>query len=254
MDLINNFSEIVNIIEMARNNAIKKVNEELILLYWNIGQYISRKVASAEWGDGIIDELASFIKINYPTIKGFNRRGLYRMKQFYETYKDNKFVSTLLTQISWSNHLHILSKTKTMAEKEFYLTLCVKEKYSSRELERQVNSAYYERYMLSTQKISPAVQEFNKKTRNTFLDSYVLEFLDLPEKVSEQDLKKAIIHNLKNFILEIGKDFTFVGEEYRVQVGTKDFYIDYSFTIEDYLVWLLLNLKVMIFLRNISAK
>jgi len=229
MELMKNFDEIVNLIETARNNAIKKVNEELILLYWNVGQYMSQKVASAEWGDAVIDELSDFIKLNYPTIKGFNRRGLYRMKQFYETYTDNKFVSTVLTQISWSNHLHILSKTKTMEEKEFYLALCVKEKYSARELERQINSAYFERYMLSTQKISPALKEFNEKTENTFLDTYVLEFLNLPEKVSEHDLRKAIIHNLKNFILEIGKDFTFVGEEYRVQVGNKDFYIDLLF-------------------------
>lgn len=229
MELIKSFDEIVNLIEKARDNAIKKVNEELIMLYWNVGKFISLKVSSADWGDAVIDDLASFIKANYPKIKGFNRRGLYRMKQFYETYKNNEFVSTLLTQISWSNHLHILSKTKTMEEKEFYLSLCVKEKYSARELERQINSAYFERYMLSAQKISPAIKEFNEKTENTFLDSYVLEFLDLPEKVSEYDLRKAIIHNLKNFILEIGKDFTFVGEEYRVQVGNKDFYIDLLF-------------------------
>lgn len=229
MKLIENFDEIVNLIETARNKAIKKINEELIMLYWNVGQYISLKVTTAEWGDAIIDELADFIKANYPKIKGFNRRGLYRMKQFFETYKDNEFVSALLTQISWTNHLIIISKTKNIEEKEFYIDLCIKERYSSRDLERQINSAYYERYMLSTQKISPAIKEFNDKTANSFLDTYVLEFLDLPEKVSEHDLRKAIIHNLKNFILEIGKDFTFVGEEYRVQVGNKDFYIDLLF-------------------------
>jgi predicted nuclease of restriction endonuclease-like (RecB) superfamily len=229
MELIKNFDEIVKLIENARSNALKKVNEELIMLYWNVGRYISEKVATAEWGDSIVDQLADFIKTKYSQIKGFNRRGLYRMKQFYETYKNNEFVSALLTQINWTNHLIILSKTKNIEEKEFYISLCVKERYSSRELERQINSAYFERYMLSTQKISPVIKEFNQKTENTFLDTYVLEFLNLPEKVSEDDLRKAIIHNLKNFILEIGKDFTFVGEEYKVQVGNKDFYIDLLF-------------------------
>jgi predicted nuclease of restriction endonuclease-like (RecB) superfamily len=229
MNEITSFREIINLIENARENALRKVNEELILLYWNVGKYISEKLATSQWGDAVIDDLAKFIKDNYPVIKGFNRRGLYRMRQFYETYKDNEIVSTLLTQISWSNHLHILSKTKTTEEKEFYIKLCIKERYSARELERQIDSAYYERYMLSSKAPSPAIKEFRDKTENTFLDTYVLEFLSLPETVSEMDLRKAIIRNLKNFVLEIGKDFTFVGEEYRVQVGNKDFYIDLLF-------------------------
>jgi predicted nuclease of restriction endonuclease-like (RecB) superfamily len=130
-------------------------------------------------------------------------------------YNFNEFVSALLTQISWTNHLTILSKTKSIEEKEFYIDLCVKEHYSTRELERQINSSYFERYMLSTKKISPLIHVFNQKTDNAFLDTYVLEFLNLPKRVTENDLQKAIIRNLKNFILEIGKDFTFVGEEYR---------------------------------------
>lgn len=162
------------------------------MLYWNEEKYISDKLAASQWGDSGIDELAEFIKNNYPTIKEFNRRGLYRMKQFYETYKDNEFVSSVLTQISWTNHLMILSKTKTIEEKEFYIKLCVKERYSSRKLERQIDSAYFERYMLSSKAPSLAIKEFKEKTENTFLDTYVLEFLSLPETVSEVDLRKAI--------------------------------------------------------------
>jgi predicted nuclease of restriction endonuclease-like (RecB) superfamily len=229
MELTQNFAEVVKLIEKARSNALQKVNAELIMLYWNVGRYLSEKLAIAGRGEAVVGQLADFIKNNYPNIKGFNRRGLYRMKQFYETYRDNEFVSALLTQISWTNHLTILSKTKSIEEKEFYIDLCVKGHYSTRELERQISSAYFERYMLSTQKMSPAIQEFNQRTENTFLDTYVLEFLNLPETVSEHDLRKAIIRNLKNFVLEIGKDFTFVGEEYRVQVGNKDYYIDLLF-------------------------
>lgn len=102
MVLTKSFGEIVKLIEDARNNALKKVNEELIALYWKVGQYVSQKSASAEWGEGIVDQLAEFIKSSYPQIKGFNRRGLYRKKQFYETYRDNEFVSPLVTQISCS--------------------------------------------------------------------------------------------------------------------------------------------------------
>ncbi len=136
-------------------------------------------------------------------------------------------MSALLTQISWTNHLLIMSGAKSLEEKEFYLSLCVREKYSSRELERQINSAYYHRYMLSSQKLAPVDVPNNENVR--FLDNYVLEFLNLPGKHSENDLKRAIVQNLKNFILEIGKDFTCIGEEYRVQVANSDWYIDLLF-------------------------
>ena len=120
------------------------------------------------------------MKREYPTMKGFNRRGIYRMKQFYETYKDNEFVSPMVTQISWTNNLMILSMTKTIEEKEFYIRMCIKNNYSKRELNRQISSGYFQRYMLSDGK-------------------------------ANQSLIKA------------------TGEEYRIQVGGQDFFIDLLF-------------------------
>ena len=131
--------------------------------------------------------LADFFATNYPELKGFNRRGLYRMKQFYEFYKDNEKVSTLLTQ------LKIMSVCKTMEERIFYMSMCVKEKYSARELACQIDSGYYERYMLSQKPLTPVIEESKRATGNVFLDNYVLDFLDVPETVSERDLQKSII-------------------------------------------------------------
>ena len=226
-DFRKDFTNVVGLIQKARENALRKVNEELILLYWNVGKYISEQLEIQKWGNSYVDEMASFISESCPGIKGFNRRGLYRMKQFYDTYKDNKFVSTLLTQISWSNHLAILSCAKTDEEREFYIKLSIKEKYSARELQRQLDSGYFERYMLSTEKLDTI--PVAKEIKENFLDTYVLEFLNLPERFSENDFKKAIIGNLRSFILEIGKDFTFIGEEYRVSAGNSDYYIDLLF-------------------------
>lgn len=223
----NQFSEIISIIDSARSRALKAVNAELIQMYWDVGQYLSVLCAKASFGDKVIDEIAAYITETSPQIKGFNRRGLYRMKQFYETYKDDEFVTPLVTQISWTNHLQIMSSAKSMDERHFYLQLCAKEHYSKRELERQIDSAYYERCKLSAQKPIPEAAPQN--VRNSILDTYVLEFLDLPEQFSERSFKKAIIENLKQFILEFGRDFSFVGEEYRVQVGNTDFYIDLLF-------------------------
>ena len=223
------FEKIVNIIESAKERAYRKVNEELILMYRDVGEYISKQSEKTEYGDAFVQKLADSLAENYPDLKGFNRRGLYRMKQFYELYKDNEKVSTLLTQLSWSNHLKIMSACKSMEERIFYMNMCIKEKYSARELARQIDSGYYERYMLSQKPLTPAIDESKQATGNIFLDNYVLDFLNLPAEVSEHDLQKSIIQNLKDFILEIGRDFTFIGEEYRVQVGNHDYYIDLLF-------------------------
>lgn len=222
-----NFDQVISIIEESRSRALRAVNAELIQMYWNVGEYLSDLCANAAFGDKVIDEVASYIAGSGTNIKGFNRRGLYRMKQFYEIYKGDEFVTPLVTQISWTNHLQIMSSAKSMDERHFYLQLCAKEHYSKRELERQIDSAYYERCKLSAQK--PIPQAAPQNVRNSILDTYVLEFLDLPEQFSERSFKKAIIENLKQFILEFGRDFSFVGEEYRVQVGDTDFYIDLLF-------------------------
>ena len=154
------------------------------------------------------------------------------MKQFYETYKDNEIVAPLVRQISWSNNLLILSGAKTMEEREFYLRMCIKNNHTKRELDRQINSCYYERYMLSNGQANMSIQKMideDNYPNTKLLDIYTLEFLDLPNRYTEKDLREGIIKNLKDFILEIGKDFSFIGEEYRVQVGDEDFFIDLVF-------------------------
>lgn len=120
-----------------------------------------------------------------------------------------------------------MSGCKTDEEREFYIRLCIKKNYSKRQLERQLDSGYYERYMLSKENLLP--ESVKKLGENTFLDSYVMEFLNLPNEFHENDLRKALIRNMKDFILELGKDFTFIDEEYKVQVGGDDFRIDLLF-------------------------
>lgn len=223
------FQRIIEIIESARSNVYKKANEELISMYFNIGEYISEQTSNSRYGNCFIQRLVDFFERSYPDLRGFNSRGLYRMKQFYSIYKDDEQAKVLLKQVAWSNHLQIMSSCKTQEERLFYLTMCIRESLTKRELERQINSSYFERYMLSKQPVAPAIMEVKRATKSVFLDNYVLDFLDLPKTISEHDLQKSIITNLKDFILEIGKDFTFVGEEYRVQVGNHDYYIDLLF-------------------------
>ncbi len=198
-------------------------------MYRAVGEFVSHETKHSQYGDAIVDELVVFFQQNYPDLKGFNRRGLYRMKQFYELYQDDEIVSTVLTQLSWSNHLKIMSACKTQEERHFYIHLCIKERLSHRELIRQIDSSYFERYMLSANNPNPEIAKVKAQTNHLLLDNYVLDFLDLPDTVSEKTLQQSIVSNLKNFILEVGKDFSFMGEEFRVQVGNHDYYIDLLF-------------------------
>ena len=225
----NRFTDIIQLIKQSRTNAIKAVNSELINLYWNIGEYISKKIEQSEWGDSVVTELASFIQTHEPDIKGFSDKNIWRMKQFYETYKDFPKLSPLVREISWTNNLMIFSRCKTIEEMEFYLKLVKQESYSKRELDRQISASFFERTMIGNSKLSPAVRESNNDLSNTFKDSYVFEFLNLPDPHSESDLQRGLVRQMKNFILELGKDFLFIGEEYKLQVGNSDFYIDLLF-------------------------
>lgn len=223
------FNPVIELISNAQNNVFAAVNRELVLLNWEIGKYVSQKVNSGDWGDGIVIQLASHIKSQYPNLKGFTKRGLYRMKQFYETYHKIEKVSALVTQLSWSNHLMILSKCKTIEEKQFYILLSAKDKLSKRELKRQIESSVFERTMLADIKVSPLVTQLQKDVSQVFKDTYVFEFLDLPTAYNEKDLQNQILVNLKKFLLELGGGFSFIGQEYRVQVGMHDYYIDLLF-------------------------
>lgn len=165
--------------------------------------------------------------MSYPGIKGFEKRNVERMRRFYELYANDEIASTLLTQLSWTNNYMMASRCKTQEEQHFYLNLAINEKYSSRELERQLDSMYYERAMISKENLKPVPVPDGVKNR--FLDSYVLEFLDLPNEYSEKYLQNALISNIRDFILELGKDFTFVGQNYRLMVGNHDYYLDLLF-------------------------
>ena len=223
------FTEVIELIKKSRANAIKTVNAELINLYWNIGEYISNKIDQSEWGQSVVKELSEFIQANEPAIKGFSDKNLWRMKQFYEAYKGFPKLSTLLREISWSHNLAIFSRCKTVEEQEFYLKLTRLEKYSFRELDRQISSSLFERTMIGNSNLSTPLRESNADITNTFKDSYIFDFLNLPDTHNESDLQKGLIQQMKNFILELGKEFLFISEEYKVQVGNSDFYIDLLF-------------------------
>lgn len=266
MSLEVQFSEIKNLITQARNRAYQAVNNEAILLNWRVGEYVSDKLKSASWGDGVVAQLSDFLKLHEPSLKGFTKRGIYRMVQFYDTYSNsefvvtvstqlelleksnvsslmtqnkntnnqlNVFVSSLMTQISWTHHLEIISSCKTAEEKLFYMLMTKKERWSVRDLRRQIKASTFERTMLGNQQVEQIQKHIPQEITNVFRDTYVFEFLDIPDLHTEQTLRKTLLKNLSSFMKELGNDFLFVGEEFKVSVGMQDFFIDLLFYHRD---------------------
>ena len=203
------FNALLLQIKQAKQQAFAQVNNILIELYWQIGKTISHKVQSTAWGKSVVSEFAKFISDNDPEIKGFSDKNLWRMKQFYETYQDDEKLSALPRELSWSHNLAVFSRCKTKDERAFYLNLAVKERYSFRDLDRQIDSSLYERTKFSSPILSTVLRELHPALENVFKNNYVLEFLGLPEDHNESDLQKALIQNMKNFILELGRDFIY---------------------------------------------
>ena len=223
------FGQVLHHIQQTRQTVFAQANTALMALYWQVGGIISQKLVQASWGKGVVTELAQYIAQADPTIKGFSDKNLWRMKQFFEAYQGDEKLSSLARELPWTHNVTIFSRCKSPEERHFYLQQCRQEKYTSRELERQINAASFERVSLSQPKLSAALRVLQPPVGEVFKDRYVLEFLGLPEPHSENDLKRALVQHMKAFVLELGKDFLFVDEEYRLQVGNQDFYIDLLF-------------------------
>jgi len=223
------FPTILTLIQQAKSRALCTVNQQLLELYWQIGEYLSRKVDEQGWGQNVVQQLADWLATQEPNLRGFSAQNLWRMKQFFETYQGDEKLSPLVRVLSWTHNLLILSKCKTKEERGFYLKLSIEQRWSKRELEQQINNALFERTIASPLKVSALLRELHPAAEQIFKDSYLFDFLHLPEPHHERDLQQGLIKHLKQFLLELGRDFCFIGQEFGIQVGQKDFSIDLLF-------------------------
>lgn len=216
------FEDVIGMIQQTRQQVLHLANKAMVDLYWRVGQYVSNKIATAEWGEGVVRQLADHIANCHPDIKGFSDKNIWRMKQFYETYASaDEKLSPLVRELSWTNNMVLLSRTKTMEEKAFYMQLCIKEHLSKRELNRQIDSALYERSQLDVPKLSPVLRELVPESEQVFRDHYVMEFITGEESKPESSLRSALITRMKDFILELGKDFIYIDQD--LYARQKDF-------------------------------
>lgn len=224
------FNEIVGLINETKKKVYRIANTVMIDLYWHIGERLAYRVDNSQWGDGVIRQLADYIAANTEDSKGYSDKNLWRMKQFYETYRDaDEKLSSLLRQINWTNNLTIMSRCKIPEERDFYIRLAADERLSTRELGKLISRGLFERTMIDVPKLSSVMREIVPSSERSFRDRYVMDFLGKKTYADEYSMKQAIIAKMKDFILEVGKDFIYMGQEYRLQVGTEDFRIDLLF-------------------------
>lgn len=224
------FAEIVSLIEQARQRAYQVVNTTMIDLYWEVGKAISRRIESDGWGKGTVIDLARYIQRQQPGVRGFSPQNLWRMRQFFEAYQAEQKLSPLVRELPWTHNIIILTQAKRPEERAFYLRMAIRERWGKRELERQFRQALFERTVLRPPKVSPVVRQIHGAAIDSILrDAYFVEFLDLPTTHSEADLHRGLLARLRDFLVELGHDFCFVGSEYPVQVGGRDFALDLLF-------------------------
>lgn len=244
----NLITDIGSILEKGRQQAYKVVNEILVKTYWEIGRQIvefeQKGKEKAEYGSSLLNNLSIDLKLRYG--KGFSRRNIHDMRRFYLKYQKWQTVSA---KLSWSHYVELLGIEDDL-ERNFYEKQCVSERWSVRELQRQINSVLFHRIALSKDK--KGVLELSKKGQiinkdeDIIKDPYVLEFLKIPEnhKYTEKQLEQKIIDNLQMFLLELGKGFTFVSRQYRISLKNKHFYIDLVFYHRILKCFVLIDLKI----------
>ena len=223
-------------IENAKRNVATKVNDEMTLLYWNIGKDITDNVLKnqkAEYGKAVIRKLSQKLTIEYG--RGYSRANLFRMLKFYEYFTDIEKFSTLSRKLSWSHFVELL-QVQDKIKREFYAAMCANEYWSVRTLRERIGSALFERTAISKKPEETIINDLqllsseNKMTTNLFFrDPYILDFLDLKDTYSEKDLENAIISELEKFILEMGNDFAFLARQKRIIIDGEDYYIDLLF-------------------------
>ena len=219
--------EIKQRIRSAQYEALKAVNKELIALYWDIGQLIVTRQQGDSWGKSIVEHLAKDLQAEFPGMSGFSVRNIWNMRSFYVTYSQNQKLQPLVAEIGWSHNLVITEKCKDDLEREFYIRMTRKYGWTKNVLLHQIENQTYEKTLLNQTNFEATVsEEIQKQAKLAVKDEYTFPFLELGDKYSERQLEAAILAKVEPFLQEMGGMFTFVGSQYRLEVGNKEYFID----------------------------
>jgi predicted nuclease of restriction endonuclease-like (RecB) superfamily len=226
-DYANFFREIKGYIRDRQLQAMRSVNRELVALYWDIGQLIHQKQEALGWGKSVVETLARDLQAEFPGRNGFSANNLWLMRQFYCEYVDKPNLQSLIGEISWTKNLVVFGRCKDDLEREFYLKATARFGWTTNVLKHQVDNKSYEKFLLNQTNFDAAIpEEIRGQAVLAVKDRYTFDFLDLVDEHSERDLEQALVKNVRAFLSEMGGSFAFMGNQYRLEVGGQEYFID----------------------------
>ena len=211
----------------AQVNAMQAVNRELLSLYTDIGKSIVEKQEQLGWGKSVVENLAQDLQKEFPDIQGFSTRNLWRMRTFYLEYKDSSKLPPLVAEIGWSHNIIVMEKCKNDLEREFYIRMTKKYGWTKFVLTHQIEGGAYERYLLNQTNFEKALaKKYRPQAKMAVRDSYNFDFLELGREFDERELELGLLKNIRGFLMEMGGDFSFIGNQYKLDLDGEEFFID----------------------------
>jgi predicted nuclease of restriction endonuclease-like (RecB) superfamily len=242
-------------VQQARSRAALAVNRELIVLYWQIGRRILEVQGMSGWGSKVVPALAKDLKSAFPDMKGFSRRNLLYMRLFAEAYPESEFVQQLVAQLPWDHNVRILDKLKTSELREQYAKAAFEFGWSRSILEMQIESQWHARTGQAITNFSRTLPPPTSDLAQLMLkDPYNFDFLGLHDDALEREIEKGLLTHLKNFLLELGAGFAFIGNQYHLEVGGQDYYIDLLFYHVKLHCYVVIELKAREFMPEDAGK
>jgi len=221
------FVEIKERIYEAQYDALKKVNRELINLYWDIGKLIVERQESSGWGKSIVESLSRDLQNEFPGINGFSTRNIWYMRNFYSLYTENLKLQPLVAEISWSKNLIILDRCKNDHEREFYIRMTKKFGWTKNVLIHQIDNQSFQKYILTQTNFDGTLPaEYKLQAKLAVKDEYTFDFLELCEQHNEHQLEMALLNNIRRFLIELGGDYAFIGNQHKLKISNKEYFVD----------------------------
>ncbi len=219
--------EIKDLIHQKQYQVLKQINSETINLYWEIGEEIYKQQEEKSWGKSIVNILSKELQKEFPGAKGYSSANLWRMRNFYLSYRNSEKLAPLVREISWSNNIIIMEKCKDDLQREFYIQMTKRHGWTKRILANFIEAQTYEKYLLNQTNFDLTLPaERSVQAKLAIKDEYTFDFAELSPEYSEHELEIQLVNNVRAFLIEMGGDFTFIGNQYHITVGNRDLFID----------------------------
>ncbi len=249
------FNDIKQRILHSQSNAALSVNSEMILLYWQIGNAIATKQLRDGWSSGVIPRLSNDLKVAFPDSKGFSERNLGRMLAFYREYTDSTILPQAVAKLPWGHNILLIEKIKDLSIRLWYIHVCLENNWSRDILDLQIKSNLYERQRKSVNNFENTLPKpFSDLAEQTLKDPYIFNFLTLDTRFQERDIERQLIQHITKFLLELGKGFAFIGQQYKLEISDNDYYLDLLFYHTKLKCYVVIELKNTKFIPEYAGK